>query len=109
MLELSSLHAPGLKEKESKKGLLAHIASLADPYVAVRSPSLMEGAVQTAVQLRTLNPRWKDTLVVRPSARFFFPRSRSMPTANAEDLRRSEGTKRRVSPRPFRRCPPDSI
>ena len=31
----------------------------------------------------------------------FFLISRSMPTANAEDPRRSEGTQRRVTPRPF--------
>ena len=32
---------------------------------------------------------------------FFFAASRSMPTANAEDPRRSEGTDRRVSPDAF--------
>ena len=36
----------------------------------------------------------------------FFSASRSMPTANAEDPCRSQGTKRRVSPRPFRQHPP---
>ena len=40
------------------------------------------------------------------SAPFFFSISRSMPTANADDPCRSEGTSMRVSPRPFRRHPP---
>ena len=38
----------------------------------------------------------------------FFSTSRRMPTANAEDLRRSERTSRRVSPEPFL-LPSDSI
>ena len=37
---------------------------------------------------------------------FFCLKHRSMPTANAEDLSRSEGTQRRVSPRPLRRYSP---
>ena len=36
----------------------------------------------------------------------FLTISRSVPTANAEDPRRSQGTERRVSPRPFRCRPP---
>ena len=40
----------------------------------------------------------------RPSVCFSI--SRSMPTANTEDLYQYEGTQRRVSPRPFRHYPP---
>ena len=35
----------------------------------------------------------------RAERRFFFPKSRSTPTANADDPRRSEGTQRCISPR----------
>ncbi len=34
MLEITALHAHNLREKEAKRGLLSHLANLADPYGA---------------------------------------------------------------------------
>ena len=59
----------------------------------------LDGRAWQRQDRRKLDQRRSCTVV------FFFNISRCIPTANAEDLCRFEGTSRRVSPRPFWRHP----
>ena len=74
------------------------------------SPSRVRAAAVNSLSNERLLEIDVTTMGKQGRVRFFFLKSRSMLTANAEDRCRSEGTQRRVSPRPFRRLPPpDSI